>query len=139
MYTQAELMNPSLDGLGSLSSLSSLSCGKGCHCDDCSSLQGIGLGDIPWSCSTFGLFCQDPITQTKLDISNYGEHLSQENRDRATSMAVENVEADMKKNPCAYSENTGMSEIEKMLKCGQVNWWLVGGVVLVGAMIIKKI
>lgn len=114
-----------------------LGCGSSCHCDDCSNHSSLsGLGDIPWSCSTFGLWCQDPITQTKLDESNYGGHLSQENRDRATQMAVEIIQKD---DPCNYSENNNMSAIDKILKCGQINWWLVGGIVLGGAIVLKKI
>jgi hypothetical protein len=153
---EAELMYPPLSGLRGLVGLvglSGLGCaGKddcGCRCDSelkkvglngLGELRGLGrLGDIPWSCSTLGIFCEDPIIQTKNDNSNYGPALTQENRDRATALAVSTVEADMISNPCSYSESNGMSEFDKMFKCGEFNWPLITMIAIGGVILLKKI
>lgn len=139
--TEAFLMMPSTDnGLGSLS------CGgkKDCSCG-CSNSLG-SLGDINSFCSTFGLFCEDPITQTKRDDSNFGGSLTQANKDRATQLALDNVAADIEKNPCLYSE-TNMGFLESLIKCdlgfggvgSKINWLLVGGVIFGGALLLKKL
>lgn len=140
--TKADLMQASLEGIGGLGALG---CGGdcGCGCEKKTSLLdlvGMGdLGDIPWSCSSFGLFCQDPITQQQQDNSDFGGSLSTASRNAATEMAVTITQKDMASNPCSYSETNGMSEIDKLFKCGQFGGnWLVWGVGLAAAALIYK-
>lgn len=53
-------------------------------------------------------FCRTPTQQEILSgTSNYGRKLSQENRDRATKMAVDAVNADCAANPELYSSIPG--------------------------------
>jgi hypothetical protein len=68
------------------------------------SLEGLGLAPdpgilaiasatpsdsgIPWSCSSFGLFCNPPAVQNALDTSAFGGSLTQPSKDAATSMAA---------------------------------------------------
>jgi hypothetical protein len=53
------------------------------------SIKGLkGLGDIPWSCSSFGLFCDAPSVQNANDNSVFGGSMTQANKDAATSMAA---------------------------------------------------
>ncbi len=143
--SDAELMYPSLDGLAGLIA-NGLGCGGDCGCG-CKK-RGIGslfgpdtnqikqeTGDIfvptstiPWYCEKFGIMCPTP-EEIARDESNYGPALTQENRDKATQMTLDIIR---KENPCDYSEINGMSEWDKMVKCGDVNWvkWGVIGVSL---------
>ena len=95
MNNEAELMYPSLEGLGNLACAG---CFDTCAC---STPKAGSLGDIPWSCSTWGLFCQDPIIQAATDNSSFGGSLTQANRDLATSRAITLVQGDATLNPPA--------------------------------------
>lgn len=146
--TQAELMYPAL-GLGCGDDKD---CGCGCKKGD----KGYGIGDIgditdrsKWTlplCAPFAFdwlrdlapeFCRTPTTEEILkDKSNCGGLLSAANCKEAEDSARDIVNSD---NPCNYSELDGMSEWDKIFKCGQVNWPLVSLVVIGGIILIKKI
>ncbi len=128
-YHEAELMH--LQPLEALGSLSSLAC-VGCF-DNCSSAKG--LGDIggdawqSWYCQGFlapSIFpwCVPPTPDVAvLDTSVFGSQMTQANKDAATSMAQELVRNDPNLKP----------------DDSNINWWIVGGAILVGAMILKRI
>jgi hypothetical protein len=150
--TEAELMYPAISGLAGLG------CGCGCNgkaggCGDKASLKGIG--DItsrsnwtlplcaPWAWDWMQPyapeFCRIPSKEEIIkDPSNYGPALTPENRQRAEDMTRQTIEDD---DPCNYSmlRDSGMSELEKALRCGQVNWALWGLVALGGVILLKKI
>lgn len=155
--TEAELMYPALRGL----SLDGLGCGGSCGCKGCDEKKGMGStqtrddgswcgtwpwSSMPWLCHEGQDVIQKPaIFRTTEDIitstSDYGPALSEESRRRAEQMAREAIEADKRNNPCSYSEmaDSNMSELERVFKCGQVNWALWGLVALGGVILLKKI
>ena len=127
--TKAELMYPSLEGLAGLGCVD---CFSTCGCSSDAS-KGMGsLGDAweSWYCQGFlapSIFpwCVPPIPNEVLknDTSMFGKNLTQENRDRATSMAQVIVEND----PSLQSDGNN------------INWWLIGGLALGVVVLVKKI
>jgi len=129
--TEAELMYPSLDGL------SGLGCGGDCNCGCKKDKKGMGSTSvIGWWCTNFGIDCPtaDEIARSN---ENAGGSLTAANQQKATDLALAVIAAD---DPCHYSEINGMSEIDKLLKCGQFagNAWLWGGLVLVGGLLLLR-
>ncbi len=132
-----------------------LGCGGGCRCNECKEdKRSLGLGAADnsaswcdtWPWKNFSYLCQGGVDISSVttediikDESNYGPALSPENRRKAEQLARDIIEADRRQDPCRYSELDGMSELEKIFKCGQVNWALVGVIVVGGILIIKRL
>lgn len=124
------LLYPGLRGLGLLPDPSMIPVG---------SSLALSNSGIPWSCSTFGLFCNTTQVQNQLDTSAFGGSLTQANKDSATQMAGNVITND----PNLQFDPSFLNIINPFTTAnpsapGGLNWWVIGSLVIGGIVLFKR-
>jgi hypothetical protein len=88
---------------------------------------------IPWSCSSFGLFCNTPSVQNSLDTSAFGGSLTQPNQVAATQAAASVIAND----PSLQFDPSLANLVNPLTNAAGINWVMIAAI-FGGALLLFK-